>query len=77
MTPVHGSSNVAAQDYNPQTGVLSVRFRSGDTYHYRHVTRDMHKEFLAASSPGQWVADKLVPRKVQHPYVREVAKKKK
>jgi hypothetical protein len=51
MTPVK-SSSVAAVGHNPETSVLSVRFNSGETYHYAGVSADQHAKLMAAESVG-------------------------
>lgn len=55
MTPVN-SSNVAALGYEPVTRTLAVRFKSGQTYHYKDVPADVAGAVQAASSIGSAIA---------------------
>lgn len=77
MTPITGSSNISHAGYDPRIGVLSVRFKSGVEYDYQNVTAKQHAAFLAADSPGGWVAEHLVRKPINHPYKQREKPKKK
>ncbi len=51
MTPVK-SSSLEAIAHDPATGVLSVKFKSGETYHYAGVSAADHSMLMAAESVG-------------------------
>ena len=70
MTPVK-SSNISAVAHDPKTGVLSVRFKSGDTFRYRNITAKQHTALMAAKSKGGWLAENVVRKPIAHPYVKE------
>lgn len=51
MTPVK-SSSLAKMGHDPKTSVLSVEFKSGETYHYAGVSSDQHAKLMSAESIG-------------------------
>jgi KTSC domain len=51
MTPVK-SSSLAAVHHDPATGVLSVKFQSGETYTYAGVSAGDHAKLMSADSVG-------------------------
>jgi hypothetical protein len=51
MTPVK-SSSLAFVDHDPASGVLSVKFKSGETYTYAGVSADHHAKLMSADSIG-------------------------
>lgn len=48
------STNIARLEYDPETAVLKVEFRSGRTYAYADVPYDVVNAFIAASSAGKF-----------------------
>lgn len=40
--------------YDPGTAELEIEFRSGDVYRYYAVPLRVHRELLAAESPGAY-----------------------
>jgi len=52
--PALNSSNLASADYNEETEVMTITFRSGATYSYRGVPKDTYESLISASSPGQF-----------------------
>ena len=55
MTPVK-SSNIEAVGYDDDKKRLTVRFKSGGTWHYEDVPADVHKRFVSADSIGRFFA---------------------
>lgn len=53
MQPL-SSSNLAGCEYDPDTRVLRIRFKSGRTYNYANVPQDVYEGLLSAPSPGQY-----------------------
>lgn len=51
MKPVK-SSSIEAIGHNPSTSVLSVKFKSGETYTYAGVSADQHAKLMSAESVG-------------------------
>ncbi len=51
MKPVE-SSSIAAVGHDPGRRVLSIRFKSGETYHYQDVGEDVHAALIGAKSVG-------------------------
>lgn len=51
MQPVK-SSSIEAVGHDPDRKRLSVRFKSGETYHYDGVTADHHASLIGAKSVG-------------------------
>jgi hypothetical protein len=52
MRPVK-SGSIAAVGHDPETGVLSVKFHSGQTYHYAGVPADAAAKLQNAESVGR------------------------
>jgi hypothetical protein len=46
------SSVLRAVGYDPATAELEIEFRSGDVFRYFAVPPSVHRELVAASSPG-------------------------
>lgn len=46
------SSNIDAVGYDPETQTLSVRFHSGDTFHYAGVPPGEYQDLISAGSIG-------------------------
>jgi len=61
MRPV-SSSNVAAVGYQEADQALFVEFHSGALYRYEGVPRDVYDAFVAASSKGRFVWQRLRDR---------------
>lgn len=51
MKPVK-SSGLEAIGHDPKTGILTVKFKSGQTYHYEGVSVDHHSKLMSAPSIG-------------------------
>lgn len=67
MTPIHGSSNIAAVGYDPHTNMLSVQFHSGATHTYANVPKRHYDKLLKAKSAGGYF----------HAHIRNVYEAKK
>lgn len=50
--PDIGSSNIAAADYDAETRILTITFRSGERYEYRDVDRIVYDDLIHSTSPG-------------------------
>lgn len=53
------SSNIARLQYDPDTAVLRVEFRSGKTYAYSDVPYDVFNVFQSAPSAGKFFASTI------------------
>lgn len=67
FTPIQ-SSTLDAVAYDPEKRELSVRFKSGGTYHYSNVLPESHQALMSAASPGSWLRDNIVKKPNTHPY---------
>ena len=56
------STNVAQIGYDPVALRLGVRFRNGRTYYYLDVPASVYQAFLASSSKGSFVHERLKDR---------------
>ena len=56
------SSNIAEVGYEPEFKELFVKFKSGKTYVYRGVPRDLFLDFKNAKSLGKFLNAKLKDR---------------
>lgn len=65
---VSGSSMIVGLGYDSDEQLLEIRFRNGKTYQYRLVPQSVFREFLNASSAGEYFLNQIRPR---YPY-REV-----
>jgi hypothetical protein len=54
MQPIHGSSNVTAANYDKDTSILTVEFRTGATYEYG-VSPQTAAAFFRSESKGSFV----------------------
>ena len=54
MQPVD-SSNIDSVGYDPETQRLTVRFRTGKTYHYNGVDSRTFDELMKAESKGKFL----------------------
>jgi len=48
------SSVLRSAGYDPSTSELEIEFRSGDVYRYFAVPPSVHRELMAAESPGAY-----------------------
>lgn len=55
-TPVANSSNVASYGYDRESQTLEVKFHSGKSYRYNHVTQAEYDALTKARSVGGHVA---------------------
>jgi hypothetical protein len=67
LLPVR-SSNIDAIGYDPRAELLTVRFSSGSTYEYEHVTREQHADLMATDSHGTWFAANIRRHPDRHPF---------
>lgn len=59
---VQGSKQIAAIDYEPSGGVLSIRFHyQGRTYVYGKVPPQLHEDFLRSKSKGSFFHNVIKP----------------
>ena len=49
-----GSTALASADYNPDTRVLTVTFKGGQSYTYLDVPADTWEQLQSADSPGRF-----------------------
>lgn len=55
LAPVTGSSQIAAQGYDPVSHTLAVRFHGGSVYHYSGVPQETATNFAKAESAGKFL----------------------
>lgn len=55
MTPVSGSSNVAAVGHDPDTQTMRVQYLSGASYDWQGVSAEQVAEILKSKSVGRAV----------------------
>lgn len=60
MTPVE-STNVSAVGFDPDRGIIAVKFQSGGTYHYSGCDQKMYDALVTAPSIGRYVNQVLKP----------------
>jgi hypothetical protein len=48
------SSNIKSVGYDESSAVLEVEFHSTGIYQYRGVSKEIYKDFMAASSKGRY-----------------------
>lgn len=53
--PLEKSSNIEGAHFDPATGVLTVKFRSGGVYHYDGCKQDHYDALCAAESAGKYL----------------------
>lgn len=74
--PVNKSSQIDCCAHDPETNKLSVRFKSGATYHYAGVPAEHHEGLMNAESPGKYLNEQIkAPRhedgiNPKYPFVR-------
>ncbi len=61
MVPVVGSTSVHSIGHDPETSTLSVKFHSGDTYHFHNVSALKHQALMAADSVGRHINSVIKP----------------
>lgn len=55
------SSNISHVGYDPNEGILGVRFSSGKEYHYHGVRPEQHAALVGAVSVGSHFAQHIRP----------------
>ena len=55
LTPVTGSSMIAADGWDAQTQTLAVRFVNGATYEYRGLSPAVYEAYSSAESKGSYL----------------------
>lgn len=53
LTPLK-SSNIEGAHFDPATGTLTVKFKSGGTYHYSGCKQDHYDGLCSAESAGKF-----------------------
>lgn len=53
LTPLK-SSNIEGAHFDSATGTLTVKFKSGGTYHYSGCNQDHYDGLCSADSAGKW-----------------------
>ncbi len=53
LTPLK-SSNIEACHFDPETKVLTIKFKSGGTYHYSGCEQHHFDGLCSAESAGKW-----------------------
>lgn len=48
------SSNIESAGFDPATGVLTVKFKNGGTYHYEGCKQDHYDGLCSAESAGKF-----------------------
>lgn len=59
------SQAVTIIGYNSAEQRLEIRFKHGEVYEYRDVPADVHRQFLAAASKGQYF-NKIIRGRFAH-----------
>ncbi len=54
-SPTNESSTIEGAHFDDATGVLTVRFKSGHTYHYQGCKQDHYDGLCSAESPGKYL----------------------
>lgn len=63
VMPKQTSSMMEEPEYNPETQVLTIRFKSGGAVHqYRNFTQEDFDNFYSAPSWGRHFKDRIRPR---------------
>lgn len=55
------SSNVVSIGYDEEKETLEVEFKGGSVYHYYHVDKDTHSEFMKDESHGRFLRKVIIP----------------
>jgi hypothetical protein len=48
------SSTLSGMGYDPERGIIAIKFRNGRIWHYAGATRDLVSDFYTAGSKGQF-----------------------
>ncbi len=59
LTPIQGSSVIAAAGHDPATGKMRVKLHSGKTYEHDDVSLERYAAFTGAASPGAFWSKKI------------------
>lgn len=59
LTPITGSSNIAALGYDAPTQTLEVQFANGSRHRYQGVPADISQAMFAAESKGRFFAAEI------------------
>jgi hypothetical protein len=54
LTPIKGSSQIAAVGYDSKTQTLQIKFQKGGLYSYHPFTQEAYVLLLNAESPGKF-----------------------
>jgi len=54
------SSNIDAAGYDEKTQTLAIRFKTGKTYHYEKVPKNMYNGIFTARSSGKFFRDNII-----------------
>lgn len=49
------SSNIEGANFDPATGVMTVKFKNGGTYHYQGCKQDHYDGLCSAKSAGKYL----------------------
>lgn len=60
LTPIN-SSTFSHHHYDPNSRVMTVRFKSGRTYQYDDVPIEKHATFTESASPGRYFNERIKP----------------
>lgn len=61
LTPVSGSSLIAADGWDADNSTLCVEFNGGKRYEYRGLSPDVRAAYEAAESKGKYLKWKIEP----------------
>lgn len=64
MEPVK-SSNISHVGYDPNAGVLGVKFKSGGEYHFHGITPEQHASLRGAPSLGSHLHHVIKPAAIK------------
>lgn len=64
LTPVK-SSNIEGAHFDPATRTLTIKFKSGGTYHHSACTQELYDGLCGAESPGSYY-HKTIKGKFKH-----------
>ncbi len=53
------SEKIKAVGYDERTGTLEVEFRDGSVKQYAHVSREIQRKLMSASSIGSFFSDNI------------------
>lgn len=61
LSPVAGSSLIAADGWDEQKTTLAVKYHNGQVYEFRGLSPQTHDAYEAASSKGQYLKRSIEP----------------